>query len=292
MLSPLDASRDQLTGSALKVLKENAVHNRSGLPPFRLPQVAQKIVAGLIAYTVDKDETAGRALGQVLAHQGLGMRSLVAVGRVIMKEILARPPEPEGGELAYSAHVYLTLLTEALAAGEIGEFSRQRDEMQIALERSIHNRELELRKLIQDLSTPIMPVHNRVLVLPLVGEIDDERAQKINEKLLQAVSQRQARTVIIDITGVPSVDMAVASALMGAARAVQLLGARVVLVGIRPEVARTLTQLDIAIEGVRTLANLQRGIEYALELQGLAVREALPRGRARFSHNRKRSNEN
>jgi rsbT co-antagonist protein RsbR len=184
-------------------------------------------------------------------------------------------------EVAYSAHVYLTLLTEALAAGEIGELSRQRDEMQIALERSIRSRELELRKLIQDLSTPIMPVHNRVLVLPLVGDIDDERAQKINEKLLHAVSQRQARTVIIDITGVPSVDMAVASALMGAARAVQLLGARVVLVGISPEVARTLTQLDIAIEGVRTLANLQRGIEFALELQGLAVREALPRGRAR-----------
>jgi rsbT co-antagonist protein RsbR len=84
MLSPLDASRDQLTGSAIKVLKENAVHNRSGLPPFRLPQVAQKIVAGLIAYTVGKDEAAGRALGQVLAHQGLGMRSLVAVGQVIM----------------------------------------------------------------------------------------------------------------------------------------------------------------------------------------------------------------
>ncbi len=288
MLSLLDASRDQLTGSALKVLKENAVYNRSGLPPFRLPQVAQKLVAGLIAYAVGQDDDAARALGQILAHQGLGMRSLVAVGRALIKEILARATGPESGEAALHAHTYLGLLTEAMAAGEIGEFSRQREEMQLALERSIRSRELELRKLVQDLSTPIMPVHDRILVLPLIGEIDDERAQKINESLLRAVAQRQARTVIIDITGVPSVDMAVASALMGAARSVQLLGARVVVVGISPDVARTLTELDIAIEGVRTLANLQRGIEHALELQELAVHKVLPRRRARPSPGREK----
>jgi rsbT co-antagonist protein RsbR len=288
MLSLFDASRDQLTGSALKVLKENAVHNRSGLPPFRLPQVAQKIVAGLIAYAADLDDAAARALGQILAHQGLGMRSLVAVGQALMKEILARTSEPASGEAMLHAHTYLALVTEAMAAGEIGEFSRQRDEMQVALERSIRSRELELRKLIQDLSTPVMPVHNRILVLPLVGEIDDERAQKINETLLRAVAQRQARTVIIDITGVPSVDMAVASALMGAAQSVQLLGARVVVVGVSPGVAQTLTQLDIALEGVRTRANLQRGIEHALELQGLAVHKVQPRRRARPSPGREK----
>jgi rsbT co-antagonist protein RsbR len=133
-----------------------------------------------------------------------------------------------------------------------------------------------------------MPVHDQILALPLVGEIDAERAQKINETLLHAVAQRQARTVIIDITGVPSVDMDVASALMAAARAVELLGARVALVGISPAVARTLAHLDVALEGVRTLGNLQGGIRYALELQGLAVRKALPRGRARLAPSRER----
>jgi rsbT co-antagonist protein RsbR len=285
MLSPLDGLRDQLSGAALRALKGNALHNRSGLPPFRLPEVAQKIVAGLVSFVVGQDDAAARALGQMLAHQGLAMRSLVAVGQALMKETLAGVTGQEDGRLAaLQAHTYITLLTEAMAAGEIAEFSRQRDEMQIALERSIESRELELQRIIQDLSTPIMPVHDRILVLPLVGQIDDERAKKINEVLLRAVSQRQARTVIIDVTGVPSVDSAVASALMAAARAVELLGACVVLVGIRAEVARTLTTLDIELEGVRTLANLQRGIEHALGLQGLAVRRALPkRGRSRGS---------
>lgn len=285
MLSPLEASREQLVRSALGVLKQNAAHNRSGLPPFRLPKVAQKILGGLIAYLADQDEGAARAIGESLAHDGLGMRSLAAVGRALMKEVLA---SFSGGDIPLHAHAYLALLTEALAAGEIAEFSRQRDEMQAALERAIQGRERELKRLIQELSTPIMPVYDRILALPLIGDIDAERAQKINEKLLHAVAQRQAQTVIIDITGVPSVDIETAFALMAAARAVELLGARVALVGISPAVARTLAHLDVTLEGVKTLSNLQGGIRYALELQGLAVRRALPRGRARPAPSRER----
>lgn len=134
-------------------------------------------------------------------------------------------------------------------------------------ERMIRTQALQIR----ELSTPLIPLHTGILALPLVGTIDSYRASQIMETLMEGIARQQADVVIMDITGVPMVDTAVGNHLLQAAQAAELLGARVILVGISAEVAQTMVQLGINLSRIVTLATLQAGIEYALNLQGLAI---------------------
>jgi rsbT co-antagonist protein RsbR len=127
------------------------------------------------------------------------------------------------------------------------------------------------RHIIQELSTPIVPIYQGVLVLPLVGAVDSRRATQVMEAVLERIVAYQAEVLILDITGVPVVDTGVASHLLQMARAVTLLGARVVLVGIGAEIAQTIVQLGVDLNNITTLANLQSGIAYALSRQGFAI---------------------
>jgi len=102
------------------------------------------------------------------------------------------------------------------------------------------------------------------VIMPLIGSIDSARAQQVLETLLEGVVRARARTAIIDITGVPVVDTQVADALLRAARAAGLLGARVVLTGISPEVAQTLVQLGADLSRITTKATLQSAVADAL----------------------------
>jgi rsbT co-antagonist protein RsbR len=117
---------------------------------------------------------------------------------------------------------------------------------------------------LRELSTPLIPLADGIVAMPLVGTIDSRRAQQVVEELLQGVAGNRAATAIIDITGVPLVDTQVAGALMRAAQAVELLGARVILTGIRPEVAQTLVGIGVSLGSIVTRSNLQDGIAYAL----------------------------
>jgi rsbT co-antagonist protein RsbR len=117
---------------------------------------------------------------------------------------------------------------------------------------------------LAELSTPLIPLSDRVVAMPLVGTIDAGRANQILETLLTGVVDRRARTAIIDVTGVATVDTHVADALLRAAGGVRLLGAEVILTGIRPEVAQTLVRLGVDLSGIMTCATLQRGIAHAL----------------------------
>lgn len=128
-----------------------------------------------------------------------------------------------------------------------------------------------LLELMREVGTPVIPIHDRVLILPLIGMVDSERARHFTERLLHAVRSRRARVVLLDITGVPLVDTAVAQAILQAAEATRLLGAEVVLVGVRSDVAQTLVTLGLGMLGVVTKANLQAGMEYALERLGLRI---------------------
>ncbi len=119
------------------------------------------------------------------------------------------------------------------------------------------------RSVIQELSTPIIPISDKILVLPLVGTIDSARARQIMESMLGAISKIQAAVLIIDITGVAMVDTRVAHYLLQAARAAQLLGALVMLVGISPEVAQTVVQLGVDLSSLPTYSSLQVGLEHA-----------------------------
>jgi rsbT co-antagonist protein RsbR len=117
--------------------------------------------------------------------------------------------------------------------------------------------------LLAELSTPLIPLTDAVVVMPLIGSIDSRRAQQVLDTLLQSTTERHARIAILDITGVPIVDTQVAGALIRAAQAAQLLDAQVVLTSIRPEVAQTLVGLGTEPRGIITRSDLQSGIAFA-----------------------------
>ena len=117
--------------------------------------------------------------------------------------------------------------------------------------------------LLRELSTPLIPISERTVVMPLIGSLDSRRAQQVLETLLHGIADHRATVAILDITGVPVVDSQVANMLIRAAQAVKLLGAQVVLTGIRPEVAQTLVGLEIDLRGIVTRSTLQAGIAYA-----------------------------
>lgn len=121
------------------------------------------------------------------------------------------------------------------------------------------------RAIIGALSTPVLPLYDGVIVLPLIGSIDSYRANQIMERLLEAVVEQHAELVILDITGVPVVDTGVANYLIQTARSVRLIGAQIVLVGISPEIAQTIVQLGVSFEDIISKANLRDGIAYAME---------------------------
>lgn len=117
---------------------------------------------------------------------------------------------------------------------------------------------------LAELSTPLIPISDDVLVMPLIGTIDARRAEQIVDTLLEDVAGSQARIAILDITGVALVDTHVANTLIRAAQAIRLLGAQVVLTGIRPEVAQALVGLGVDLSALVTRSTLQSGIVYAM----------------------------
>jgi rsbT co-antagonist protein RsbR len=117
---------------------------------------------------------------------------------------------------------------------------------------------------IRALSLPVLPVTEATLAIPLVGALDAARLRDLQEQTLRAIERSGARRLVLDITGVPAVDDEVAQGLIQVSQAVQLMGARVVLAGIRPEVAQALVSLDADLNGFETAATLQDGINGAL----------------------------
>jgi rsbT co-antagonist protein RsbR len=127
------------------------------------------------------------------------------------------------------------------------------------------------RVALHELSTPLIPVADGVVVMPLIGSMDSARAQQVMETLLEGVATHRATIALLDITGLPVVDTQVAHALVRAAQAVKLLGAQVILTGIRPEVAQTLVSMGADLNGITTLNNLQKGIVHALQQQHVMI---------------------
>ena len=121
-----------------------------------------------------------------------------------------------------------------------------------------------LEKQIHAMSTPIIPITDRILVMPLIGKMDAERAGRVLEAALERTVEAQAEVMILDITGIPRADDRVAATIMDTARALRLLGAHTVLTGIRPDVAQALVGLEVDFEDVVTKSTLQSGIAHAI----------------------------
>ncbi|MGH7295996.1 MAG: protoglobin domain-containing protein [Polyangiaceae bacterium] len=126
---------------------------------------------------------------------------------------------------------------------------------------------------LRELSTPVIRVHDRILLLPLVGAIDSVRAQQIMDSVLLRVVEEKAKCIIVDIAGVAVVDTKVADNLVKTTASVRLLGAQTILTGISAQVARTIVQLGVDISAMHTRSRLQEGIELALDLVGKAITE-------------------
>ncbi|MEN6460885.1 MAG: STAS domain-containing protein [Syntrophomonas sp.] len=120
-----------------------------------------------------------------------------------------------------------------------------------------------LHKNLLELSTPVIPIADNILVMPLIGTIDTFRADQIMESILNEVTGHQAEVVIIDITGVPVVDTAVANHLLRTVRAIKLVGGECILVGIRPEIAQTIVRLNLSFNHLDTASTLKKGLELA-----------------------------
>ena len=145
------------------------------------------------------------------------------------------------------------------------EEMRQRQQAQEESERLQQQIIEAQRQTLKELSTPIIPVMDHIIVLPLIGSIDTMRAQDITRTLLAGISQHQASVVIVDITGVPVVDSGVANYLNKTIQAARLKGAQVIITGISDAVAETIVDLEIDWSNIETLRDLQSGLRVALK---------------------------
>ncbi|KKG15409.1 hypothetical protein EO98_04955 [Methanosarcina sp. 2.H.T.1A.6] len=124
---------------------------------------------------------------------------------------------------------------------------------------------------ILELATPVIKIWDGVLLLPLVGAIDTARAQQIIENLLNSIVENEAELAILDLTGVPVVDTAVARHIIKAVNAAKMLGAKTILTGFSPEVSQTLVTLGIDLSNITTCGSLKTGISKAFGIMGKKV---------------------
>ena len=129
----------------------------------------------------------------------------------------------------------------------------------------------EQQEAIRVLSTPVLQVRERLLILPIIGVIDPQRARQLTEQLLRGIRTNRAKVVVIDITGVPVMDANVSNHLVQTVEATRLLGATVIITGLSPEIAQTLVTIGVDLSKMNTVGDLQGGIEEAERLLGYQV---------------------
>lgn len=190
---------------------------------------------------------------------------MVSIGEY-SPEMIQIPPNEQADEfsvLEAALNIYNQELATARAQNEryISELESSKRELQEQIG-TIAKQQMA----IHELSSPIAEVWEDILLLPVIGSLDSQRALEMTEKLLDRIKQTRSACVIIDITGVEVVDTTTASAMLKMTRAARLLGAVCVLTGVRPEIARTMVQLNIEVEGARTMRTLKDGLRACFDL--------------------------
>jgi rsbT co-antagonist protein RsbR len=153
-----------------------------------------------------------------------------------------------------SLEVEVSERTAALASA-LEEAQRRADEQAALLTENEQQRDM-----IREMSVPVLPVSRNTLVMPLVGALDSTRLVQIQEQALGRLEATRARCLLLDVTGVPVIDTQVAQGLIRVVQAARLLGAEVILVGIRPEVAQAIVGLGIDLDGMRTHSDLHNAL--------------------------------
>lgn len=158
-----------------------------------------------------------------------------------------------------TSNAELTIANQRLAV-QLEEQARAEQEREALREQIVEGQ----RARLAELSAPLLPITSDVLVMPIIGSVDAERANAIMETALQGVQRHGARAMILDVTGMRQIDTQALSALLLVANALRLLGTQPLLTGVRPEVAQTIIGLGVSLDGLETLSTLQAGIARAL----------------------------
>lgn len=257
--------QQQLAQQVFRALQERLFENQGFLQPKQLQKIADEIM--LLS---DPEYVPPADVGQRLNQKGVGLSSLHHAGAVMVRTLL----HANNHERAQLALERIFAVTQSFYKEDIRRIRLEQERIQDAIRQAVNQREeqaQQLQAMIHELSTPVVPVYDGILVVPLIGAIDSRRSSEITTRLLESISDLHASTVIIDITGVPMVDTAVAQHLVYTAQAAGLLGVSVLLVGVNPEIAQTIVQLGVSLRGMVTLSNLEQGIAYALRNQGLGI---------------------
>jgi rsbT co-antagonist protein RsbR len=134
----------------------------------------------------------------------------------------------------------------------------------------------EQQEAIRELSTPVLQVRERLLILPIIGVIDPQRARQLTEQLLHGIRATRGKVVVIDLTGVAAMDSSIANHLVQTVEASRLLGATVIVTGLSPAIAQTLVNIGVDLGKMNTVGDLQGGIEEAERLLGYRVAQIVP----------------
>lgn len=269
-LASLRSFADEVTDAIIEQLYELILGHPEAARMFkehetvaRVKKAQREYFVGLFAGRCDLAYVEDR-LRIGIAHERVGIPPKWYLGayakymRIISDFMFDKLPDAQTARLAYQSVSKLIAFDMALAM----------DAYIAAGHATIARQQAAVR----ELSTPVIRIHHRVLLLPLIGTIDTRRAEQLMESVLLKVAQEKAKVLIIDIAGVPIVDTEVAQHLLNTAHAVRLLGGNSILSGIAPTIAKTLVNLGVDISGLHTTHQLDEGLELALQLIGHEIR--------------------
>jgi rsbT co-antagonist protein RsbR len=274
------------TESAVILLRELVAHLRENRTQLREEWV-RRITESKLLTAMTRDEIFAEATSvydnYVAVLESGSVEALQAYARDLSERII-----PRGVETNEVVGIVL-LLRDVLARSlfkkyqsDFGLLNRVLDAYEPAANRIantvavsfVQERERIIRQqqeAIRELSTPVLQVRERLLILPIIGVIDPQRARQLTEQLLRGIRANRAKVVVIDITGVPSVDSTVANHLVQTVDASRLMGATVIVTGLSSEIAQTLVTIGVDLSKMKTVGDLQGGIEEAERLLGYKV---------------------
>jgi anti-anti-sigma regulatory factor/HAMP domain-containing protein len=201
-----------------------------------------------------------QTLGRTLLISSIILLILIVILAIIFSRSITGPLETLAGNASELADGNLDITINTDRKDEIGDLSRSFDSMRQSVKQFIRQQNAA----IDALSTPMIPLTDDIVVMPLVGELDERRLGNASELLTEGLYTSSARVAILDLTGVPSLDEAVAMSLIRVAKKANLLGAKVVITGLQPQVAAELTELNLHLEGISTERTLQNGVNFAM----------------------------
>lgn len=206
-------------------------------------------------------------IGAIHERAGLPIKAYLGMYNYYLRAVAGRLSDAYSAQPQEAWSAFLSLMK--LTFLDIG----------LAIDTYINSRERtirEQREAIQELPTPVLPFREGMLLVPIIGLIDSQRARVLTEQLLRAIRDNRAKVIVIDITGVQAVDSRVANHMVQTVEAARLMGATAIIAGVSPEIAQTMVTLGIDLGRMITVGDLQSGIERAEELLGYTVTRSRP----------------